>query len=144
MVAPRLATGVLLLLFCRGPGRARMHVHAMSDAHYSIRAQHQHACMQCSTRGLGTAGAGMHLRLRDVSVRGSHSVDLGLRIVGSIGRPEHVLVYRCTFTTVHAHTLALATTTLVLDRLEYMCYPINPRSGRTAPRTHHHAPILFF
>jgi hypothetical protein len=28
------------------------------------------------------------------------------RIVGSIGRPEHVLVYRCTFTTVHAHTLA--------------------------------------
>jgi len=111
MVAPRLATGVpVLLLFCRGPCRACMHVHAMSDAHYSIRAQHQHACIiyavQCSTRGLGTAGCwhgnGMHLRLRDVSVRRSHSVDLGLRIVGSIGRPEHVLVYRCMFTTVHA------------------------------------------
>ena len=96
MVAPRLATGVLvlLLLFCRGPGRACMHACARDERRpYSIRAQHQHACMQCSTRGLGTAGAGMHLRLRDVSVRGSHSVDLGLRIVGSIGRPEHVLVY---------------------------------------------------
>jgi hypothetical protein len=105
-----------------------------------------HACMctpiipyavQRSTRGLGTAaaaGAGMAcacvLPLRGVSVRRSHSVDLGHALLDrSAGRS----MYLCT----GVRSLLYTRTPWPGPGYYYcsMCYPISSRSGRTAPRT---------